>query len=115
MPYIKLEGTKHFSTEIIEQFKKDLIIKYARALDEPENRIWLKIEPDGYWNHLKQREIVIITIFDNEDDKKFDEIVNETQELIKKYNLEFGIDVQLLESRLYHSFFSKQTLIKSQK
>ena len=112
MPYVKLEGIKHFNPSVIEHFKNDLIIHYAKALGEPENRIWLKVDPDGYWNHIKQREIVIITVFDYKDDKVFNEVVKETANLIKKYELEFSIDVHLLESRLYHSFFSKQTLLE---
>lgn len=110
MPYVKLEGIKHFDPTIIEQFKKELITKYAKALNEPENRIWLRVDQDGYWNHIKQREIVVITIFDYKEEATFNNVVIETKKLIEKYHFEFGIDVHLLESRLYHSFFSKQTL-----
>jgi len=41
--------------------------------------------------------------------------VKATEELLKKYQIEFGVDVHWIESRLYHPFLSKKTLEEMQK
>jgi len=90
----------------LEDFKKDLISEFAKALGEEKDRIWLKTSPEGYYNHTLKKAIIVIAVYYYDEKEGFDNLVEALEKIFKKYKPETGIDIHLVGERFYHSGFS---------
>jgi hypothetical protein len=107
MPYIKLDGTNLIKGKT-KDFEKSLSVEFAKVIDVDPESVWIKCNRRGYRNFKLEKEMLLITVYYNEDKEVFDKFTESLEALIQKYDLDIPVDVQIVPSNYYHSYFTKK-------